>query len=98
MKSVTTFSHSCAKYPLMAIVNGCDVILLTTSNKEYIMTDILIQQTDTAPMGQEDRLSAVIGFIDKVLPSMVTRELVSTSEVSDMLLDMRSLAAADAAN
>ena len=82
----------------MAIVTAPGVLLLSTSNKEYIMTDILIQSTDIAPMGQEDRLSAVVSFIDKVLPSMVTRELVSTSEVSDMLLDMRSLAAANTAN
>ena len=60
------------------------------------MTDILIHQPDVAPMGEEDRLSALISLIDKALPSMVTRELVSTSEVSDLLLDMRSLAAADA--
>lgn len=62
------------------------------------MSDILIKKADGEAMGEEDKISALIRLIDKVLPSMVTREIVSTAEVSDLLLDMRSLAAAAAEN
>ncbi len=45
-----------------------------------------------------EAINQALEIIDKGLGSMHTRELVSTSEVSDLLLDMRSiLTAADLA-
>lgn len=45
-----------------------------------------------------EAINQALRIIDEGLGSMHTRELVSTSEVSDLLLDMRSiLAAADLA-
>jgi hypothetical protein len=39
----------------------------------------------------DDVLSEALRLIDKSLSEMMHRELVSTDEVSDLLLDMRSL-------
>ncbi len=40
-----------------------------------------------------DAINQALEMIDKSLGVMCTRELVSTSEVSDLLLDMRSILA-----
>ncbi|MFT3855810.1 MAG: hypothetical protein QM733_24255 [Ilumatobacteraceae bacterium] len=36
-------------------------------------------------------ISEALGVIDKALSQMMTRELVSTGEITDVLLDVRSL-------
>jgi hypothetical protein len=38
-----------------------------------------------------DVINGALGLIDVALSQMVKRELVSTSEVSDLLLDVRNL-------
>jgi hypothetical protein len=56
--------------------------------------------TDTAPLTDheinpiataETVLIEAVGIIDGALAQMMQRELVSTGEVADLLLDMRSL-------
>ena len=42
-------------------------------------------------------ISEALGVIDKALREMLQRELVSTGEVADLLLDVRSLLTASAA-
>jgi hypothetical protein len=44
-----------------------------------------------------DTITEALAIIDRALGEMLHRELVSTSEVSDLLLDLRSLLAHDAA-
>ncbi|MGH2683942.1 MAG: hypothetical protein ACRDJP_00555 [Actinomycetota bacterium] len=46
--------------------------------------------TDT----QDDVISEALEIIDRALGQMVTRELVSSDEVADLLLDVRTLLAA----
>jgi len=41
-------------------------------------------------------ISEALGVIDKALTEMLQRELVSTGEVADLLLDVRSLLTASA--
>ena len=41
-------------------------------------------------------ISEALGVIDKALREMLQRELVSTGEVADLLLDVRSLLTASA--
>jgi hypothetical protein len=48
-------------------------------------TEIPIESTD------DDALGEALRLIDKSLAEMMHRELVSTDEVSDLLLDMRML-------
>lgn len=43
-------------------------------------------------------ISEALGVIDKALREMLQRELVSTGEVADLLLDVRSLLTASATN
>lgn len=45
--------------------------------------------TDTTE--QQDTLQEALSIIDRALGEMLHRELVSTDEVSDLLLDVRSL-------
>ena len=42
-----------------------------------------------------DNLSEVLTIIDRGLSDMTHRELVSTDEVADLLLDLRTLLASD---
>lgn len=52
----------------------------------------------TETLEKVEAINQALQIIDKGLGAMHTRELVSTSEVSDLLLDMRSiLTAADLA-
>jgi hypothetical protein len=44
-----------------------------------------------------DAINQALEIIDRSLGTLHTRELVSASEMSDLLLDMRSLLAADLA-
>ena len=61
------------------------------------MTDLQISDvmTDSAlddiKVISVDVISAALSIIDAALSQMVKRELVSTSEVSDLLLDVRNL-------
>lgn len=50
-------------------------------------------ETTEIPTDQtaEDAISDALRLIDKSLSEMMHRELVSTDEVSDLLLDMRTL-------
>jgi hypothetical protein len=52
------------------------------------MTETTDISTDTTG---EDIIGEALRLIDKSLSDMMHRELVSTDEVSDLLLDMRSL-------
>ena len=66
-------------------------------NKENAMTDLQISDvmTDSAlddiKVISVDVISDALSIIDAALSQMVKRELVSTSEVSDLLLDVRNL-------
>ena len=44
-----------------------------------------------------DALTEALSIIDRALGEMLHRELVSTNEVADLLLDIRSLVASEAA-
>ena len=61
------------------------------------MTDLQISDamTDSAlddiKVISVDVINGALGLIDVALSQMVKRELVSTSEVSDLLLDVRNL-------
>jgi len=44
---------------------------------------------------ESDAISQALEIIDRSLGTLHTRELVSASEMSDLLLDMRSLLVAD---
>jgi hypothetical protein len=50
--------------------------------------------TETREM---DALTEALSIIDRALGEMLHRELVSTNEVADLLLDIRSLVASEAA-
>jgi hypothetical protein len=50
--------------------------------------------TETREM---DALTEELSIIDRALGEMLHRELVSTNEVADLLLDIRSLVASEAA-
>lgn len=50
--------------------------------------------TETREM---DALAEALSIIDRALGEMLHRELVSTNEVADLLLDIRSLVASEAA-
>ena len=50
--------------------------------------------TETQEM---DALTEALSIIDRALGEMLHRELVSTNEVADLLLDIRSLVASEAA-
>ena len=43
---------------------------------------------------EHEAITEALGVIDKALSEMLHRELVSTDEVSDLLLDVRTLLAA----
>jgi len=45
------------------------------------------------PVGARDVIVEALAIIDKSLGELMRRELVSTSEVTDLLLDVRSLLA-----
>ena len=47
---------------------------------------------------ETDVINQALEIIDRSLGTLHTRELVSAAEVSDMLLDMRSLLAVDLAD
>jgi len=61
------------------------------------MTDLQISDVMTGSALDDikvisvDVVNGVLGLIDVALSQMVKRELVSTSEVSDLLLDVRNL-------
>jgi len=46
---------------------------------------------------ESDAINQALEIIDRSLGTLHTRELVSASEMSDLLLDMRSLLASDVA-
>jgi len=46
---------------------------------------------------ESDAINQALEIIDRSLGTLHTRELVSASEMSDLLLDMRSLLATDVA-
>jgi len=46
---------------------------------------------------ERDALAEALAIIDRALGEMLHRELVSTNEVADLLLDIRSLVASEAA-
>ncbi len=52
------------------------------------MPDVEAVSVDDAPV---DVINEALAIIDAALSQMVKRELVSTSEVSDLLLDVRNL-------
>ena len=56
------------------------------------MTD---EQIDTS---NEAVISEALGFIDDALAKMMQRELVSSGEVADLLLDVRTLLTAESAD
>ncbi|CAB4550653.1 unannotated protein [freshwater metagenome] len=61
------------------------------------MTDLQISDVMTGSALDDikvisvDVINGALGLIDVALSQMVKRELVSTSEVSDLLLDVRNL-------
>ena len=61
------------------------------------MTDLQISDVMTVSALDDikvisvDVINGALGLIDVALSQMVKRELVSTSEVSDLLLDVRNL-------
>ena len=61
------------------------------------MTDLQISDVmtgralDDIKVISVDVINGALGLIDVALSQMVKRELVSTSEVSDLLLDVRNL-------
>ena len=52
-----------------------------------------IPQKIVVPVGERDVILEALAIIDKSLGELMRRELVSTSEVTDLLLDVRSLLA-----
>lgn len=61
------------------------------------MTDQLTDElTQTVEAGGLDVIAEALSVIDRALGEMLNRELVSTDEVSDLLLDVRSLLTTDA--
>ena len=53
--------------------------------------------TETTETQEHDVISDALAVIDRALGGMVNRELVSTDEVADLLLDVRSVLSADPA-
>lgn len=47
--------------------------------------------TDAVPAAERDTLAEAISIIDQQLTILVRRELVSSAEMTDLLLDVRSL-------
>lgn len=54
--------------------------------------------TIVEPAGARDVIVEALAIIDKSLGELMRRELVSTSEVTDLLLDVRSLLATPQTN
>lgn len=52
--------------------------------------------TTTESKAADEVIAEALALIDRGLGEMMHRELVSTDEVSDLLLDVRSLLTADA--
>ncbi len=50
------------------------------------------------PAGHSDVIGEALAIIDKSLGELLRRELVSTSEMTDLLLDVRSLLAPPQSN
>lgn len=60
------------------------------------MIDEMADQLDeTVEAGGLDVIAEALSVIDRALGQMLNRELVSTDEVSDLLLDVRSLLTTD---
>lgn len=57
----------------------------------------LRQEKHMAETQEMDALAEALSIIDRALGEMLHRELVSTNEVADLLLDIRSLVASEAA-
>jgi hypothetical protein len=47
--------------------------------------------TETHEVRDSDVINEALGVIDRALGDMLNRELISTGEVADLLLDVRSL-------
>lgn len=53
----------------------------------------LDDEVDDPTFAYRAQIVAVVARIDEALPTLASRELVSTDEVSDLLLDLRLLLA-----
>jgi hypothetical protein len=57
----------------------------------FKMSNTLTEIEQNIGVTTELRIVEAIGVIDRALGTMVTRKLVSTDEVGDLLLDLRTL-------
>lgn len=62
---------------------------------ESPMIETTIGSTIGTAVGTTSPADQAVAIIDRALSEMLHRELVSTSEVSDLLLDLRSLLVAE---
>ncbi len=54
-----------------------------------------LDHTEPAPVDREQVLAEAVSVIDGALARMMQRDLVSSTEVADLLLDLRTLITAD---
>lgn len=58
------------------------------------MSEILLEHEENQTFSAKTRIKEATAIIDRALREMSQRELASTAEVSDLLLDMRSILSA----
>lgn len=63
------------------------------SSEEHCGMVSLDDEVDDPTFAYRAQIVAVVARIDEALPTLASRELVSTDEVSDLLLDLRLLLA-----
>ena len=61
------------------------------------MTDQLAQTVPAVPESHDAVIAEAVGVIDQALGQMMSRELVSSGEVADLLLDVRTVLTAPSA-
>jgi len=69
----------------------------TASSADLGLTRRLRQENPMTETHEMEALTEALSIIDRALGEMLHRELVSTNEVADLLLDIRSLIASEAA-
>lgn len=63
----------------------------TSQDGESMMTGTQVAEPLNDEVSNDDVIAQALAIVDAALSQMVRRELVSASEVSDLLLDVRNL-------
>lgn len=64
---------------------------VTSQHEESMMTGTQVAEPLNDKISNDDVIAQALAIVDAALSQMVRRELVSASEVSDLLLDVRNL-------